>query len=60
MEQKVVNSLERGVEKAVAEVIMKMGMKQLPLLPSQRTIHLMAKAAVSVYEATVEAGEKDE
>jgi tRNA(Leu) C34 or U34 (ribose-2'-O)-methylase TrmL len=54
MEQKVVSALERGIEKAVAEVIMKMGLKRLPLLPSQRTMHLMAKAAVSVYEAAVE------
>ncbi len=60
MEQKVVNCLEQGIEKAVAEAIMKMGLKRLPLLPSQRTIHLMAKAAVSVYEATVEAGGEDE
>ena len=55
MEQKVVSSLERGIEKAVAEVTAKMGLKRLPLLPSQQTVHLMAKAAVSVYEAAVEA-----
>ena len=55
MEQKSVSALERRIEKAVAEVIMKMGLKQLPLLPSQQTMHLMAKAAASVYEAAVEA-----
>lgn len=33
---------------------MKMGLKKLPLLPSDRTLHLMAKAAVTVYEAAVE------
>jgi len=27
---------------------------RLPLLPSQQTMHLMAKAAVAVYEAAVE------
>jgi hypothetical protein len=30
-----------------------MGLKKLPLLPSYHTIHLMAKAAVTVYEAAV-------
>ena len=55
MEQKAVSNLEREIEKAVAEAIMKMGMERLPLLPSQQTMHLMAKAAVSVYEAAVEA-----
>ena len=33
---------------------MKMGLKKLPLLPSRQTMHLMAKAAVTVYEAAVE------
>jgi hypothetical protein len=31
-----------------------MGLKRLPLLPSQQTMHLMAKAAVTVYEAAAE------
>jgi hypothetical protein len=32
-----------------------MGLKKLPLLPARRhTMHLMAKAAVAVYEAAVE------
>lgn len=54
MKQKQVDHLEGAVEEAIAEVIMEMGLKRLPHLPSQRTIHLMAKAAVSVYEAAVE------
>ena len=54
MEQRVVSSLERRIEKAIAEVIMQMGLKRLPLLPSQQTMHLMAKAAVGVYEAAAE------
>jgi hypothetical protein len=33
---------------------MKMGLQKLPLLPSHHTMHLMAKAAVAVYEAAVE------
>jgi tRNA(Leu) C34 or U34 (ribose-2'-O)-methylase TrmL len=55
MDQKVVSSLELGIEKAISEVIMRMGLERLPQLPSQRTMHLMAKAAVSVYEAVAEA-----
>jgi len=31
-----------------------MGLRKLPLLPSRHTMHLMAKAAVAVYEAAVE------
>jgi hypothetical protein len=31
-----------------------MGPKRLLLLPSRRTMHLMAKAAVAVYEAAAE------
>ena len=37
-----------------AGVIVGMGLKKLPLLPSRQTMHLMAKAAVTVYEAAVE------
>lgn len=54
MEQKIVKKLESEIEKAIAEVIMKMGLKRLPLLPSQQTMHLMSKAAVTVYETAVE------
>lgn len=54
MDQRAVSDLEQLVEKAVREVILEMGLARLPLLPSQRTMHLMAKAAVSVYEAAVE------
>ena len=39
---------------AIAEIIVKMGLKKLPLLPARHTTHLMAKAAVMVYEAAVE------
>ena len=54
MDQKVVGKLERELEKSVAEVLSRLGLRQLPLLPSQQTMHLMAKAAVTVYEAAVE------
>ncbi len=54
MDPKTVENLEGKIEAAVAEVVGKMGLKKLPLLPDRRTIHLMAKAAVTVYEAAVE------
>jgi hypothetical protein len=41
-------------KKAIAEVIVRMGLKRLPLLPARHTMHLMAKAAVAVYEAAVD------
>jgi hypothetical protein len=54
MDQRTVEKLEGKIEEAIAEVIMKMGLKKLPLLPAHHTMHLMAKAAVAVYEAAVE------
>ena len=53
MDEKTVRKLEKRIEKAILEVISDMGLKRLPLLPSQLTMHLMAKAAVAVYEAAV-------
>jgi hypothetical protein len=53
MDKKTVEKLEGKIEKAIAEIIVKMGLKKLPLLPSQRTMRLMAKAAVAVYETAV-------
>ncbi len=52
--KKTVRKLEQELEKAIDGVIVRMGLKKLPLLPSQQTMHLMAKAAVSVYESAVE------
>lgn len=54
MEHKTIDKLEEKIEDAIAEVIVKMGSKKLPLLPDRRTMHLMAKAAVTVYEAAIE------
>jgi len=54
MDQKVVRMLENDIEEAVATVISGLGLGHLPLLPSQQTMHLMAKAAVTVYETAVE------
>jgi hypothetical protein len=54
MEPRTVEKLEEKIEEAIAEIIVKMGLKKLPLLPARHTMHLMAKAAVTVYEAAVE------
>ena len=53
MDQITVEKLELKIEEAMIEIIVKMGLKKLPLLPSHQTLHLMAKAAVAVYEAAV-------
>ena len=53
MDRKTVEKLEEKVEEVLAEVITKIGLKKLPFLPDSRTRHLMAKAAVTVYEAAV-------
>jgi hypothetical protein len=60
MDEKTVGSLERELEEAIAEVIVRMGLKKLPLLPARRTMHLMAKAAVAVYEAVVDEDQRQE
>lgn len=61
MEPKTIEKLEQKIEEAIAEIIIvKMGLKKLPLLPNRRTMHLMAKAAVTVYEAAVENQKLDE
>ena len=54
MEPRTVRKLEEKIEEAIAEVIVTMGLGKLPLLPARHTMHLMAKAAVTVYEAAVE------
>jgi hypothetical protein len=54
MDEKAAGKLEREVEEAIAQVIVRMGLKKLPLMPDPRTMHLMSKAAAAVYEAAVE------
>ncbi|MEZ6154034.1 MAG: hypothetical protein R3C09_28390 [Pirellulaceae bacterium] len=54
MDPKTVSKLEEKIEEAIAEVILRMGLNKLPLLPARHTMHHMAKAAVSVYEAVAE------
>jgi hypothetical protein len=60
MDQKTVEKLAGKIEEASAEIIVKMGLKKLPLLPTRQTMHLMAKAAVTVYEAAVENQRREE
>lgn len=54
MDPKTVRKLEDRLEDAIAEVIISMGLKRLPLLPARHTMQMMAKAAAAVYEAAVE------
>ncbi len=58
MDHHAVEKMEDAVEDAIADVIVRLGLRKLPVLPSRRTIHLMAKAAVAVYEAAVEKNQK--
>lgn len=46
MDPKTVRKLEDKIEKAIAEVVVDMGLKKLPLMPSGHTFQMMAKAAV--------------
>jgi MinD-like ATPase involved in chromosome partitioning or flagellar assembly len=58
MDPKTVHKLEKELYDAIADVICRLGLKKLPLLPPQRTMEMMAKAAVAVYEAAVEEHER--
>lgn len=53
MDQAEVRKMEDKLEEAIAEVVTQMGLRELPLLPSQKAMHLMAKAAVTVFESAV-------
>ena len=58
MDPRTVHKLEEELEKPIADVIRRLGRKELPLKPSRHTIEMMAKAAVAVYEAAVEEHER--
>jgi len=51
MNRKLVETLEGKIAEAVALTLKKVGPARLPAAPSPQLIHLMAKAAVTVYEA---------
>ena len=54
MDPKTVEKLEAKIEESITDIVVKMGLKRLPLLPSHHTFQMMAKAAVACYEAAVE------
>ena len=54
MDPKKARKLERHLEKAIIETIVRLGLKNLPLLPAHATVTAMAKAAVVVYEQAVD------
>lgn len=54
MGPKTVRKLEKELHKAIADVMRRLGLKKRPVLPSQHTMEMMAKAAAAVYEAAVE------
>jgi len=39
MDPKTISKLEGKIEEAIAEIIVKMGLKKLPLLPARHTTH---------------------
>jgi hypothetical protein len=55
-----VEKLEGKIEEAIAETIVKMGLKRFRLMPTSHTFQMMAKAAVAVYEAAVESQRRED
>ena len=58
MDPKTVCKLEKALEKPILDVICRLGLGKLPILPSHSTVQMMAKAAVAVYEVAVEEHER--
>ena len=54
MDPRIVRRLEDAIEESISRIFRQMGLGELPLLPSPRTTHLMAKAAVAVYESALD------
>lgn len=59
MDHRFVEKLEHDLEHAIAEVLQRVDPRKLPHKPSPRTLHLMAKAAATVYEAVAESTEEE-
>ncbi len=53
-QKKKARKLEQELVKAIVEIVCRLGLRRLPLLPSHRTMQEMAKAAVAVYEGEVD------
>ena len=54
MKPDLVEKLETLLEQAIADALDSKKLKKLPLKPRREITHLMAKAAVAVYEGVVE------
>lgn len=54
MDGKQIDRLEKELEEAIADAIGRI--KNLPVEANRHTVHLMAKAAATVYEAVSESG----
>ena len=50
LDREIVERLEQALEQAIAKAMK--GIRNLPGQPSAETLHLMAKAATTVYEAS--------
>jgi hypothetical protein len=57
MKPNLVEKLEYLLEQAIAEALDSKKVKKLPVQPRKEITHLMAKAAVAVYEGVVEGRE---
>ncbi|SFI54668.1 hypothetical protein [Planctomicrobium piriforme] len=58
MDHRVVEMLEAELAEAIAQALQTIPPKRLPLHASEQIVHLMAKAAVTVYEAAVEGADE--
>ena len=47
MDPKTVDKLEGKIEEAIAEIIVKMSVRKLPLQPSRHTLHLLPRQVSS-------------
>lgn len=54
VDPRTVELLEEKIEEAITEATKAIGRRNLPRVPDRRTMHLMAKAAVTVYEAVAQ------
>ncbi|QDV70522.1 hypothetical protein Poly24_42460 [Rosistilla carotiformis] len=59
MEPRIVDQVERQIEAALAKLFEQPSHASLPLHPSRKTLHLMAKAAATVFETAVENRPRD-
>ena len=54
MNPDLIEKLEEVLEQAIADALESKKIKKLPVKPRREVTHLMAKAAVAVYEGAVE------